>query len=102
MSQYLEFLRYVHSITMYSTNLQSCVFYHHRSQMSLRRKHPSRWKQMKYSFAIVSLLQLFGTIKTPAPILDRIPILGTYANSADPVQMPQDTASDQGLLCLLT
>ena len=69
--------------------------------MSLRRKHPSRWKQMKYSFAIVSLLQLFGTIKTPAPFLDWIPILGTYANSKDPVQMPQDAASDQGLYCLL-
>ena len=26
----------------------------------------------------------------------------TYANGADPVQMPQNAASDQGLHCLLT
>ena len=29
-------------------------------------------------------------------------ILGTYANSADPVQMPQNVASELGLHCLLT
>ena len=28
--------------------------------------------------------------------------MGTYANSADPVQTPQYAASDQGLRCLLT
>ena len=26
---------------------------------------------------------------------------GVYANSADPVQLPQNVASDQGLYCLL-
>ena len=29
-------------------------------------------------------------------------ILGTYANSADPVQMPQNVVSELGLHCLLT
>ena len=29
-------------------------------------------------------------------------VLGTYSNSADPDQMPQYAASDQGLHCLLT
>ena len=29
------------------------------------------------------------------------PFLGTYVNIADPVQKPQNTASDQGLYCLL-
>ena len=29
-------------------------------------------------------------------------LFGTYANSADPDQTPQDAASDQGLHCLLT
>ena len=33
---------------------------------------------------------------------DRIPVLGYYAHSADPVLMPQNMASDQGLHCLLT
>ena len=28
--------------------------------------------------------------------------LGTHANSTDPVQTPQNVASDQGLYCLLT
>ena len=31
-----------------------------------------------------------------------MPILGSYANSADPVQMPQNAASELGLHCLLT
>ena len=35
-------------------------------------------------------------------LLEQIPILGYYANSADPVQMPPNVASDQGLHCLLT
>ena len=39
---------------------------------------------------------------TDLPVLDRIPILGAYSNSADQVQMPQNAASDQGLHCLLT
>ena len=29
--------------------------------------------------------------------LDWIPVLGTYANSVDPVQMPQHVESDKGL-----
>ena len=33
---------------------------------------------------------------------DQIPVLGTYANIADPVQMPQNVASYQGIHCLLT
>ena len=32
---------------------------------------------------------------------DQIPLLGYFANSADPVQTPQMAASDQGLHCLL-
>ena len=35
-------------------------------------------------------------------MLDWIPVLETYANSADQVQMLQNAASDQGLHCLLT
>ena len=35
-------------------------------------------------------------------ILDWIPILGYYAHRVDPVQMPQNVASDQDLFCLLT
>ena len=30
------------------------------------------------------------------------PFCGTYANSADPDQTPQNAVSDQGLHCLLT
>ena len=36
------------------------------------------------------------------PFSDQIPIMGTHANSANPVQMPQNLASDQDLPCLLT
>ena len=36
------------------------------------------------------------------PFFDQKPILGTYSNSADPGQMLQNAASDQGLYCLLT
>ena len=36
------------------------------------------------------------------PFLDQMPILGFYANSADPVQMPLNVVSDQGLHCMLT
>ena len=35
-------------------------------------------------------------------LLDRIPVSGYYANSVDPVLMPQNAASDQGQQCLLT
>ena len=35
-------------------------------------------------------------------LLDQIPILGYYANSADPVQMPQNMVSDQCKHCLQT
>ena len=35
-------------------------------------------------------------------VLDRIPVWGTYANSAEPVQMPQNAASELGLPCMLT
>ena len=31
-----------------------------------------------------------------------MPVLGHYTNSADPVQMPQNAASDQDQHCLLT
>ena len=34
------------------------------------------------------------------PFLDWKPVLGTYANSADPVQTSQNMTSDQGLHCL--
>ena len=34
--------------------------------------------------------------------LSKHPFCGTYVNSADPDQMPQNVASDQGLHCLLT
>ena len=33
---------------------------------------------------------------------DQIPLLGYYANSADPVQTPQKAASEQGQHCFLT
>ena len=36
------------------------------------------------------------------PFLDQITHLQYNLNSADPVQMPQDAASDQGPHCLLT
>ena len=36
------------------------------------------------------------------PFSGWIPVLGTYAHSADPVQMLQNAASAQGLHCLLT
>ena len=36
------------------------------------------------------------------PFVDWIPDSGYYANSADPVQIPQNVASDQGLHYLLT
>ena len=29
------------------------------------------------------------------------PVLGSYANSVDPAQIPQNAASDQGIRCLL-
>ena len=32
----------------------------------------------------------------------RVLFCGTYVNSGDPAQMPQNAASDQGLHCLLT
>ena len=35
------------------------------------------------------------------PFLDQTPLLGYFANSADPVQMPQNVASDKGLHSLL-
>ena len=35
------------------------------------------------------------------PFFRQIPVLGYYANSADPVQMPPNGASYQGLHCLL-
>ena len=38
------------------------------------------------------LLQfLFGALRINIVFLDKIPILGTYANTADTVQMPQNT-----------
>ena len=33
---------------------------------------------------------------------DRKSVLGYYANCADPVQTPQNPASDQGIQCLVT
>ena len=36
------------------------------------------------------------------PYKPNIPFFGTYVNSADPDQMSQNAASDQGLHCLLT
>ena len=43
----------------------------------------------------------FATIKGSG-ILCRKIVFGTYANSADPDQTPQNAAPDQGLHCLLT
>ena len=42
------------------------------------------------------------TIKHLKLLLDQIPVLGTYAKSADPDQTPQIAASDQDLHCVLT
>ena len=42
---------------------------------------------------------LFGALRVN-PFKDYKPALGTYANSADPVQTLHNAASDQGLLCL--
>ena len=43
--------------------------------------------------------RLFGALRVN-PFKDYKPALGTYANSADPVQTLHNAASDQGLLCL--
>ena len=38
----------------------------------------------------------------PLPVSDQIALLRYFANSAGPVQTPQNAASDQGLHCLHT
>ena len=43
-----------------------------------------------------------AALKKTLTLLDQIPLLGTYSNSVDPVQMPQYAASDQGLPDFLT
>ena len=48
-----------------------------------------------------SLGPSFKQQQTTLTFLDRIPVLGTLANSADQAQMTQNTASDQGPKCLL-
>ena len=48
------------------------------------------------------LLKSYRALASYKPILDQIPVLGYFANSADPVQTPPYAASDQGLHCLLT
>ena len=56
----------------------------------------------------INCLKIFTKTWSPEWAVERLisllitPFMPKYANIADPDQMPQNTASDQGLHCLLT
>ena len=65
-----------------------------QASLSASNLSPDAQKFLKFAGKLVLIIR--------QPFSDLIIILETYPNSANPVQMPHNAVSDQGLLCILT